>query len=70
MEAIRECRRCERRNGLIGQTSVLYDDDCMAVCGCFGIHDKKSAGFTSEVSRNSNKPTNTFGEDYEKRYSS
>ena len=46
METIRECRRYGRRNGLIGEALLLYDDDCMAACGCLGIHDTKSVGFT------------------------
>ena len=25
---------------------MLYDDNCMAVCECLGIHDTKSAEFT------------------------
>ena len=25
---------------------VLYDDDCMAVCECLGIHDTESDEFT------------------------
>ena len=46
VEIIRECRRYAKRNGLIGWTSMLYDDGCMAACGCLGILDMKIAGFT------------------------
>ena len=44
METIREHRMCGRRKGLIGRTSMLYDDDCMAACGCLEATDTKSAG--------------------------
>ena len=43
METIRERGRHGRRNGLIGQTSMLYDDDCMAA---WNAEETKSAGFT------------------------
>ena len=44
METIIERRRWERRNGVIGQTSMLYDDDdCMAAYGCLGTHASKQA---------------------------
>ena len=46
MEIIRERRKCGRRSRLIGQTSMLYDDDdFMAACECLGIHGTKSADF-------------------------
>ena len=77
METIRARRRCGRQNGLIGQTSMLYDDDCMAVCGCSGIHDTKSVGFTfrsfmwlNQSNTNDRIAGNNFWEDFEKRYSS
>ena len=35
-----------KRANLIGQTSVLYDNDCIAACGCWGIHGRKNARFT------------------------
>ena len=37
---------CGGRKGLIGRTSVLHDDNCMAPCGCLETTDTKSAGFT------------------------
>ena len=77
METIRECRRCGRRSRLIGQTSVLYDDDCMAACGCLGIYDMKSAGFTFrsfmrliQANKMIAQQENDFWEDCKKRYSS
>ena len=47
-----------KTNGLIGQTSVFYDHDCMAAFECLGIHYKNNARFTftSFISYDSTKP--------------
>ena len=41
--------KVRKATGKFGQTSVLYDDDCMAACVCLGIYDRESAGFTFRI---------------------
>ena len=60
----RERRNRGRRNGLIGPTSVLNDDD-MATCVVLRIFvTRKVLGALLEVSRDSTRPKKVIAEQY------